>query len=78
MVLGAAYAGSKRYWQYLRGMEGMMRYGTEEQCISLKVWLEGGRCLLLKNQKVGHIYRKKSPFKRYADVEIFNKLWVAS
>lgn len=58
MVLGAAYAGSKRYWQYLRGMEGMMRYGTEEQCISLKVWLEGGRCLLLKNQKVGHIYRK--------------------
>lgn len=78
MVLGAAYAGSKRYWQYLRGMEGLMRYGTEEQCISLKVWLEGGRCLLLKDLKVGHIYRKKSPFKRYADVEIFNKLWVAS
>lgn len=24
MILGAAYAGSKRYWQYLRGMEGMM------------------------------------------------------
>ena len=78
MVLGAAYAGSKRYWQYLHGMEGLMRYGTEEQFISLKVWLEGGRCVLLKNIVIGHIYRKKSPFKRFADVEIFNKLWIVS
>lgn len=78
MVLGAAYAGSCRYWNYLHGMEGLMRYGTEEQFISLKAWLEGGRCVLLKDIVIGHIYRDKSPFKRFADVEIFNKLWIVS
>ena len=78
MVLGAAYAGSCRYWNYLHGMEGLMRYGTEEQFISLKAWLEGGRCVLLKDIVIGHIYRDKSPFKRYVDVEIFNKLWIVS
>lgn len=78
MILGAAYAGSTRYWKYLRGMEGMQRYGTEEQSVSLKAWLEGGRCLLLKKVVLGHIYRKKSPFKRYSEVELFNKLWLVS
>ena len=78
MILGAAYAGSTRYWKYLRGMEGMQRYGTEEQSVSLKAWLEGGRCVLLKKVVLGHIYRKKSPFKRYSEVELFNKLWLVS
>ena len=78
MILGAAYAGSCRYWNYLHGMDGLMRYGTEEQFISLKAWLEGGRCVLLKEVVIGHIYRDKSPFKHYVDVEIFNKLWIVS
>lgn len=78
MILGAAYAGSTCYWKYLKGMEGMSRYGTEEQSVSLKAWLEGGRCLLLKDFVVGHIYRKKSPFKRYSEIELFNKLWIVS
>ena len=54
-VLGAGYAASKRYWEYLRGLEGLRYYGSDEAFISLKVWLEGGKCLLLKDVEIGHI-----------------------
>ena len=76
-VLGAGYAASKRYWQYLRGLDGLKYYGSDEPYISLKVWMEGGQCTLLKDVVAGHIYRKKSPFKRYTDEEIYNRLLVA-
>ena len=56
-VLGAAYACSKEYWQYLKGLEGLELYGFDEPYISLKVWLEGGRCIVDKNICIGHIYR---------------------
>lgn len=76
-VLGAGYAASKRYWQYLRGLEGLIYYGSDETYISLKVWLEGGRCRLLKNIRIGHIYRTQAPYKIEHTETIFNKLWIA-
>lgn len=76
-ILGAGYAASKRYWQYLHGLEGLIHYGSDEPYISLKVWLEGGQCRLLKNIRIGHIYRVQPPYK-INDIEtIFNKLWIA-
>ena len=76
-VLGAGYAASKRYWQYLRGLEGLLYYGSDEAYISLKVWLEGGRCLLVKDTVIGHIYRKKSPYRHYNASEAHNYLWIS-
>lgn len=76
-VLGAGYAASKRYWQYLRGLEGLIHYGSDETYISLKVWLEGGQCRLLKNIKIGHIYRTQAPYEVKNTEIIFNKLWIA-
>ena len=77
-MLGAAYAGSVRYWSYLRGMYGLKKYGCEEQFISIKTWLEGGTCVILKNFGVGHIYRKKSPYKHYAIEELYNYMYLSS
>lgn len=76
-VLGAGYAASKRYWQHLRGLEGLIYYGCDEAYISLKVWLEGGRCRLIKNISIGHIYRKQAPYKIEDTHSIFNKLLIA-
>lgn len=76
-VLGAGYAASKRYWQYLRGLEGLIYYGSDETYISLKVWLEGGKCRLLKNIRIGHIYRAHAPYKIDSADMVFNKLWIA-
>lgn len=76
-VLGAGYAASTRYWEYLRGLNGLHYYGSDESYISLKVWMEGGQCILLKNVVIGHIYRDASPFKRYNEEEIYNRLMIA-
>ncbi|MEG1545065.1 MAG: glycosyltransferase, partial [Tannerellaceae bacterium] len=78
VVLGAGYAGSKRYWTYLRGLEGLRDFGSDEALISLKVWLEGGRCLLLKDIAIGHIYRKEAPYLILQEKTIYNNLYIAN
>lgn len=77
-VLGAAYAASKRYWQYLKGLSGLLYYGSDEPYISMKVWLEGGTCKLLKNIVVGHIYRKEFPYQVENKFTLYNKLLIAA
>lgn len=76
-VLGAGYAASKRYWQYLRGLEGLKLYGCDEVYISLKVWSEGGKCILLKEHSFGHIYRNKAPYQIPQCSFVYNYLMVA-
>ncbi|MEG1580702.1 MAG: glycosyltransferase, partial [Bacteroidaceae bacterium] len=76
-VLGAGYAGSKRYWTYLKGLQGLKDFGSDEILISLKVWLEGGPCILLKNHKIGHIYRKEAPYLILQAKTIYNNLYIA-
>lgn len=76
-ILGAGYATSKEYWKYLGGLKGLYSYGMDEQLISLKAWMEGGRCKLLKHVKVGHLYRTSFPYVT-ADVDLmYNILFVA-
>lgn len=60
--LGAVYAMSKDYWVRLGGLNGLIKYGLDEPLISLKVWLSGGKVLLIKNWGVGHLYRGSSPY----------------
>lgn len=76
-ILGAAYAAYKDYWFYLRGLEGLVSYGSDEAYISLKVWLSGGRCLILKDITVGHLYRKNAPYSYMGIDFVYNKIWVA-
>ena len=77
IVLGAGYATSKRYWERIKGLKGLMCYGCDEVYMSLKVWMEGGKCLLLKDIEIGHIYRKRSPYKRYSEEEVYNHLLIS-
>jgi glycosyltransferase involved in cell wall biosynthesis len=76
-VLGACYAMSKRYWKYLRGLTGLRTYGCDETYLSLKTWLEGGACLLMKDIEVGHIFREKAPYSMCTPDLIYNKLLIA-
>lgn len=77
-VLGACYAASKSYWNYLRGLEGLRLYSYDETFISLKAWMEGGKCKLLKDVVVGHLFRKKFPYKVLQDERLYNRLFIAS
>ncbi len=76
-VLGACYVVAKNYWNYLRGLEGLRIYGNDEPFISLKTWMEGGKCILIKEIIVGHIFRKKHPFHVEWSDRIYNKLLIA-
>lgn len=76
-VLGAGYAASVRYWKYLRGLEGLLHYGSDEAYLSLKVWLEGGRCYLLKDIVIGHIYREVSPYVNMNEKLLYNHLLIS-
>lgn len=76
-VLGAAYATSKQYWLSLGGLKGLRGYGMDEQYISLKVGLEGGRCMLLPHCVIGHIYRNKPPYYTPTPQLLYNKLFIA-
>lgn len=76
-ILGAAYAAHKEYWNYLRGLEGLVSYGSDEAYISLKYWMSGGKCLILKNLIVGHLYRKDAPYPFMGIDFIYNKLWIS-
>lgn len=57
-ILGAGYACSKKYWSHLEGLSGLKSYGLDEQLISIKVWLDGGKCRLIKDVIFGHIFRE--------------------
>lgn len=76
-ILGAGYACNKKYWLYLKGLEGLRSYGYDEQLISIKVWLEGGKCRLLKNIESGHIYRTTMPYETDSTDVVYNKLLIA-
>lgn len=77
VVLGAGYAASKRYWDRLHGLVGLRSYGSDEAYLSLKVWMEGGSCQLVKDVIAGHIYRTVSPFRRFTTDELYNQLLIA-
>jgi len=76
-VLGASYATNKTYWKYLRGLEGLKYYGGDEEYISMKVWLEGGRCTLMNNIVVGHLFRKSFPYHTDDVFRTYNRLWIS-
>lgn len=75
-ILGAAYAGSKEFWQRLHGLGGLLYYGCDEELLSTKVWCLGGSCLLVKDWVVGHIYRSSFPYEIPSREIYYNRLFV--
>lgn len=76
-VMGAGYATNKTYWEYLKGLSGLRSYGRDEQLISMKVWMEGGQCKLLKPIEIGHFYREEPPYYVATIDYLFNQLYLA-
>lgn len=61
-VLGANYACSKAWWEHIRGMNGLLAWGSSEPFLSLKTWMAGGSCKLLTDIKIGHVFRDRAPY----------------
>lgn len=76
-VLGASYASSVSYWRQIRGLEGLLGYGSEEPYLSIKVWLSGGQCRLLEQIVVGHIYKENTCSLRAYNTYVYNHLLIS-
>lgn len=74
--LGAVYASSKTLWKKIGGLNGLIKYGLDEPLMSLKVWLSGGKVLLMKNWGVGHLYRGVSPYSVPLNHLDYNQLYL--
>lgn len=76
-VLGACYATSKSWWNFIGGLSGLTTYGLEESLMSIKTWLCGGCCKVTHDWGVGHLYRDESP--NYIDASVIdaNRLFLA-
>lgn len=78
-VIGAVYASSKTWWNIIGGLEGLTEFGDDEPLMSIKTWLSGGEVLLLKDLKVGHVYRdenNKMPYKNSAESSNLNSIFL--
>lgn len=74
-VLGATYGVSARYWQVMGGLDGLKAYSGEELHLSLKAWMEGGRCRLITDVEIGHLYRRRHPYRVNWDAYLHNKIF---
>lgn len=77
-VMGACYASTKTHWNNIRGLQGLVKYGCDEQLMSIKTWLSGGECLLIKDFYVGHLYRNKPNYYVTNDHVLTNKIFLAN
>lgn len=78
-VMGAYYAMSRSWFDYIGQLGGLYMWGSEESCLSLKTWLMGGKCILLKDVKVGHKYRDQVsplPYKLYNWYKLYNLMYL--
>ncbi len=74
-LMGAGYASSVFWFNKIKGIKGTRGWGADEQWLSLKTWMLGGRVLQTKEIEVGHIFRDEAPpypFERWT--EFYNKM----
>lgn len=53
-IMGAAYFISKDWFLHLGATRFLRSWGCDEQMLSLKSWLAGGECRMLKSVRIGH------------------------
>jgi len=76
-VLGATYGINRKWFNKLKGFEGLKMWGSSEPFISLKSWLAGGKCKIISDVEIGHYYRKKSPYTTETYYLLYNKMFIA-
>lgn len=76
-VLGATYGINLKWFNKIKGFEGLKMWGSSEPFISLKSWLTGGKCKIISNIEIGHYYRKKAPYSTNTYFLLYNKIFMA-
>lgn len=73
-MAGGLFAINKKYFETLGSYDpGMEIWGGENLEISFKVWMCGGELVCTPCSHVGHIFRKRSPYKWPSNVNVVRK-----
>lgn len=78
-VMGAYYAMSKAWFDYIGQERGLHMWGGDEACMSLKTWLMGGKVIQMKDVVIGHKYRDQVstlPYMLYNWYKFYNNLYL--
>lgn len=76
-VLGAMYFMTKKWFNYIGGLEGLSSYGSDEEFLSLKTWCFGGKCKIISDIAIGNIYRKVKTYVDNLEDFLFNRIYMA-
>lgn len=76
--MGATYATSVKHWNRIGGLYGLLKWGSDEPFMSIKTWLSGGKCYLIKDFPIGHFYRSANlqPYSVSQDHVHHNQLYL--
>lgn len=75
-VLGANYAMSVEWFLKIGGLQGLCKWGGDEAFISLKTWLYGGKCKIIKDVEIGHMFRDNAPYETHLHHLHYNKIFI--
>ena len=76
-VLGAMYFMTKKWFNYIGGLEGLTSYGSDEEFLSLKTWVFGGKVKIISDVVISNIYRKIKSYTDNIENYLFNRLFMA-
>lgn len=77
-IFGACYCFSKRFYEKIGGLVGLLQWGGDEQFLSAKAFMAGGRCALIPELAVGHVYRESCPYEFIPALNLYNQLYILS
>jgi len=75
-VMGACYIINRSWFLELNALRHLRVWGGDEQELSLKTWLAGGRVVFMKNLRIGHKFKLGRLNKIAPWCPIYNKLFV--
>lgn len=77
-LLGGAYLLPRDLFFRVGGSRLLHSWGSYEPNLSLKIWLSGGECRLLRSMRVGHQFRQATTYTSKRAALLFNKLAIAT
>jgi glycosyltransferase involved in cell wall biosynthesis len=73
-ALGGGYAASAESWRRLRGLEGLVKYGHDEQYMSLKYRCAGHKIYNVNDVTAAHMYKKGHPYPHSTFDRTYNQI----
>ncbi len=72
-IMGASYFMRREWYFHIGGLKSLRMWGSDEPLLSLKTWLAGGECRIMKTVQIGHKFRQ--PEEQGFKISEWNTLW---